>query len=130
MPLLERVDPRLRSGNVLAGANHQEASAESDGRLTALDATREGVYGLQRSLRVAGERTTLLTLWEVDDETTKAFMVKYTKLLKQGVGLAQALRQGQDLIRGNARWSHPHVWAAWQLSGDGGALPMGDRLPR
>jgi CHAT domain-containing protein len=27
-------------------------------------------------------------------------------------------------------WSHPHFWAAWQLSGDGGALPMGDRLPR
>ena len=49
---------------------------------------------------------------------------------KQSVGRAETLRQGQRLIRRNAGWSHSHFWAAWQLSGDGGALPMGDRLPR
>ena len=154
MPLLAREDPQLRSGIVLAGANHPEASAEDDGRLTALEATElnlsgtelvtlsacstglgsqatgEGVYGLQRSLRVAGARSTLLTLWEVDDAATRAFMQRYYALLKQGVGRAEALRQVQRQIRGYADWSHPHFWAAWQLSGDGGALPMGDRLPR
>ena len=154
MPLLAREDPQLRSGIVLAGANHPEASAEDDGRLTALEATElnlsgtelvtlsacstglgsqatgEGVYGLQRSLRVAGAHSTLLSLWEVDDNATKIFMLKYYKLLKQGVGRAEALRQVQRELRGQAGWSHPHFWAAWQLSGDGEALPMGDRLPR
>jgi CHAT domain-containing protein len=88
------------------------------------------VYGLQRSLRVAGARSTLLTLWEWMIKATKAFMVTYYRLLKQGEGRAEALRQGQRLIRRNADWSHPHFWAAWQLSWDGGALAMGDRSPR
>jgi hypothetical protein len=130
MPLLEREDPQLRSGILLAGANHPEASGEDDGRLTALEATGQGVYGLQRSLRVAGARSTLLSLWEVDDAATKAFMLRYYTLLKQGVGRAEALRQVQRQIRGYGHLSHPHFWAAWQLSGNGGALPMGDRLPR
>ncbi|MFM7641305.1 MAG: CHAT domain-containing tetratricopeptide repeat protein, partial [Cyanobium sp.] len=147
MPLLEREDPQLRSGIVLAGANHPEASAEDDGRLTALEATAlnlsgtqlvtlsacstglgsqatgEGVYGLQRSLRVAGARATLLSLWEVDDAATKAFMVDYYTLLKQGMGRAEALRLVQRKLRDHARYSHPHYWAAWQLSGDSGAVP-------
>jgi CHAT domain-containing protein/tetratricopeptide (TPR) repeat protein len=154
MPMLEREDPQLRSGIVLAGANHPDANPSDDGRLTALEATDlslkgtelvtlsacstglgsqatgEGVYGLQRSLRVAGARSTLLTLWEVDDAATRGFMQRYYAMLKQGVGRAEALRQVQRQIRGYADWSHPHFWAAWQLSGDGGALPMGDRLPR
>ena len=139
----------MRSGLVLAGANHPDANPNDDGRLTALEATDlylegtelvtlsacstglgsqatgEGVYGLQRSLRVAGAHSTLLSLWEVDDNATKIFMLKYYKLLKQGVGRAEALRQVQRELRGQAGWSHPHYWAAWQLSGDSGAVPQG-----
>jgi CHAT domain-containing protein len=126
---------------VLVGANYADTTGLnlSGTQLVTLSAcstglgsqaTGEGVYGLQRSLRVAGARSTLLTLWEVDDAATKAFMLTYYRLLKQGVGRAEALQQGQRLIRRNAGWSHPHFWAAWQLSGDGGALPMGDRFPR
>jgi CHAT domain-containing protein len=154
LPFRKLEDPLMRSGLVLAGANHPDANPNDDGRLTALEATDlslegtelvtlsacstglgsqatgEGVYGLQRSLRVAGARSTLLTLWEVDDEATKAFMVMYCRLLKQGEGRAEALWKVQREIRVHAGWSHPHFWAAWQLSGDGGALPMSDRLPR
>jgi CHAT domain-containing protein len=162
VPLLEREDPQLRSGIVLAGANHPEANPEDDGRLTALEATGlelegtelvtlsacstglgseatgEGVYGLQRSLRLAGARATLLSLWEVDVAATKTFMESYYSLLKRGLGRGEALRQVQRQFRDKTLsselktidWSHPHFWAAWQLSGDGGALPMGDRLPR
>ncbi len=154
LPFQKLEDPLMRSGLVLAGANHPDANPNDDGRLTALEATDldlegtqlvtlsacstglgsqatgEGVYGLQRALRVAGARSTLLSLWEVDDAATKAFMVNYYTLLKQGMGRAESLRQVQRKLRGFAQWSHPHFWAAWQLSGDGGALPMGDRLPR
>jgi len=66
-------------------------------------------------------------------------MESYYSLLKRGLGRGEALRQVQRQFRdktlrnselSSIDWSHPHFWAAWQLSGDGGALPMGDRLPR
>jgi CHAT domain-containing protein len=162
MSLLAREDPQLRSGIVLAGANHPDTNPNDDGRLTALEATAlnlsgtalvtlsacstglgsqatgEGVYGLQRALRVAGARATLLSLWEVDDAATKEFMVNYYTLLKQGEGRAEALREVQQRFRNRTiksklpadDWSHPHYWAAWQLSGDGNPLAKGVRSPR
>jgi hypothetical protein len=78
-------------------------------------ATGEGVYGLQRYLRVAVARTSLLTLREVDDAAAKACMLRYYSLLMQGMGRADALRKVQRQIRDFAPWSHPHFWASWQL---------------
>ncbi|MFM7547329.1 MAG: CHAT domain-containing protein [Cyanobacteriota bacterium] len=146
LPFLRQEDPQLRSGIVLAGANHPEANPEDDGRLTAREATGlelegtelvtlsacstglgresigEGVYGLQRALRLAGARSTLLSLWEVNDAATKDLMQRYYELLiNQGLGRGEALRQAQREIR-KAR-PHPRYWAAWQLTGDDGPLP-------
>jgi CHAT domain-containing protein len=146
LPLLTQEDPLLRSGIVLAGANHPTANPSDDGRLTALEATAlalegtelvtlsacstglgsnatgEGVYGLQRALRVAGARSTLLSLWKVDDAATRVFMKNYYSLLQKGVGRGEALRQVQRQFRNLPVLNHPHYWAAWQLSGDSGGL--------
>ena len=143
-------DPQLRSGLVLAGANQPEADPNDDGYLTAAEAvslqldgtelvvlsacstgqgdirTGEGVYGLQRSLTVAGARSTLLSLWKVDDAATAEFMSRFYKRLKAGEGRSDALaatqkefREGQvkDPKTGLA-WDTPYYWAAWQLVGD------------
>jgi CHAT domain-containing protein/Tfp pilus assembly protein PilF len=140
-------DPMLRSGLVLAGADNPTANPADDGYLTAAEATGlqldgtelvvlsacstgqgvsktgEGVYGLQRALTVAGARSTLLSLWKVDDDATRAFMVRYYTLLKEGKGRGEALVQVQREFRTDPaykakNWDRPYYWAAWQLTGD------------
>ena len=142
-------DPLLRSGLVFAGANHPVDNPEDDdGYLTAQEAvqldlqgtelvtlsacntgrgdvhTGEGVYGLQRALIVAGARSLLLSLWQVPDEATCEFMVRFYTLLKQGTGRFEALVTVQREFREheNIVWRHPFYWGAWQLVGDGGPI--------
>jgi CHAT domain-containing protein/tetratricopeptide (TPR) repeat protein len=144
-----REDPLQRSGLVFAGANRPDANPSDDGYLTAAEATAmdlegtelvtlsacetglggvqsgEGVYGLQRSLAVAGARSTLLSLWKVDDYLTVAFMERYYNRLKAGEGRADALRNTQNDFRANknSNYHDIRVWGAFQLSGDWRALP-------
>jgi CHAT domain-containing protein len=116
-------DPQLRSGLVLAGANQPNLDPKDDGYLTAAEAvnlnlkgtelvvlsacstgqgearTGEGVYGLQRSLTVAGARSTLLSLWKVDDAATAAFMERYYRRLKAGESRSDALVTVQKEFR-------------------------------
>lgn len=142
-------DPLLNSGIVLAGANHSRQAGD-DGYLTAKEAaqlqldgtelvvlsacdtasgtlqTGEGVYGLQRALTVAGARSTLLSLWKVDDDATAAFMQRFVALLKRGVGRMEALAAVQQEFRSHPPepdWADHKFWAAWQLTGDGGPIP-------
>ncbi|MFN9546921.1 MAG: CHAT domain-containing tetratricopeptide repeat protein [Cyanobacteriota bacterium] len=82
--------------------------------------TGEGVFGLQRSLTVAGARGTLLSLWKVDDRASKVFMENFYALLKQGLSPERALRQVQEKFLRQPEvggWSAPRYWAAWQYSG-------------
>ncbi len=143
---LRQEDPQLRSGLVLAGANQPDANPNDDGYLTAAEAlmldlkgtelvvlsacstgqgdvrTGEGVYGLQRSLTVAGARSTLLSLWKVDDAATAEFMTRFYKRLKAGESRADALaatqREFREGVTGHDDWRAPAYWAAWQLVGD------------
>ncbi len=144
-----REDPLQRSGLVFAGANRPDANPSDDGYLTAAEATAmdlegtelvtlsacetglggvrsgEGVYGLQRSLAVAGARSTLLSLWKVDDGLTVTFMERYYSRLKAGEGRADALRNTQSEFRNTkiSTYNDIRVWGAFQLSGDWRALP-------
>lgn len=85
----------------------------------------EGVYGLKRAIAVAGARSSLLSLWKVDDAATAAFMQSFYEKLKTGQGRADALAGTQKEFRNHSDpgWSHPYVWAAFQLSGDWGPIP-------
>jgi len=85
----------------------------------------EDLYGLQRALSVAGARTTLLSLWKVDDDATAYFMESYYKLLKQGKGRMEALLAVQKEFRTNppvAAWEDYRYWAAWQIVGESGPI--------
>jgi CHAT domain-containing protein/Tfp pilus assembly protein PilF len=85
----------------------------------------EGLYGLQRALNVAGARTSLVSLWKVDDEATAGFMQRYYRQLKQGKGRREALLAVQQEFRTKpplAEWSDIRFWGAWQLVGDPGPL--------
>jgi CHAT domain-containing protein len=145
---LQGESPLLRSGIALTGANQPNANPNDDGYLTALEVAQldwngtelvvisacesgrgdiragEGVYGLKRAIAVAGAKSSLLSLWKVDDSATAAFMESFYRKLKAGEGKGEALTATQKEFRShsNPDWREPSVWAAFQLSGDWGPL--------
>jgi CHAT domain-containing protein len=144
-------NPLLRSGLVLAGANARNGGDGEDGILTALEAagldlwgTRlvvlsacetglgqarsgDGVYGLRRSLVLAGAESQLISLWQVDDKATRDLMVAYYQRLLAGGGRSESLRQVQlDMLR-QPELRHPSYWASFIPVGDWRNLKGQDR---
>jgi CHAT domain-containing protein/Flp pilus assembly protein TadD len=67
----------------------------------------------------SGARSTLATLWPVDDQSTSDFMVKFYKELAQSqVTKAQALRHAQLALLKQPRFRHPFYWAPFVLVGN------------
>ena len=81
----------------------------------------EGIVGLTRAFMFAGSPRVLCSLWQVDDEATRALMVKFYELWNpkkgEGIGAAAALKQAQAHVRAQKQWAHPYYWAAWVLWG-------------
>ena len=139
-----RENPLLRSGLVLAGANHL-ASGDDDGIVTALEAAGldlwgtqlvvlsacetgvgklthgDGVYGLRRALVIAGAESLVMSLWQVDDAATRDLMTGYYARLAAGASRSAALRDVQLALLRRPKYAHPYYWAAF--------LPAGDDAP-
>ncbi|MEH2123789.1 CHAT domain-containing protein [Nostoc sp.] len=64
----------------------------------------------------AGARSTLATLWTVDDESTSEFMGELYRQLDAGVTKAQALQRAQLAIL--AKENRPYFWAPYVLIGN------------
>lgn len=60
--------------------------------------TGDGVFGLQRGLKNAGVRAMIVSLWEVDDEATRYFMVRFHKALAEGKGTSEAFDVARDAM--------------------------------
>ncbi len=76
----------------------------------------EGVIGLGRAFASAGAKSLVLSLWSVDDESTKDLMVSFYKHLMEGKPKNEALREAKlELI--NAGKS-PVFWAPFVQYGD------------
>jgi len=69
----------------------------------------QGVYGLRRAFLVAGAETVVMSLWKVNDETTRTLMEAYYTHLLAGQGRASALRKAMRSLR--ATKPEPHYWA-------------------
>jgi CHAT domain-containing protein len=135
-------NPLLRSGLALAGINQGRSGVDDDGALTALEAagldlwgtklvvlsacdtgvgvvrSGDGVYGLRRSLVLAGAESQMMSLWPVSDRSTRELVVAYYKELMRGRGRGESLRQVQlQMLRGRAL-SHPYYWASFIQSGE------------
>jgi len=132
--------PLLRSGLALAGAN--EHKEEDNGILTALEVTGlnlwgtklvtlsacdtgvgevkngDGVHGLRRALVLAGAETQVMSLWAVSDKATRELMVSYYRMLQEGQGRGEALRQVQLEMLKNVNRRHPYYWASFIQSGE------------
>lgn len=79
----------------------------------------EGLVGLARGFMYAGSPRVLVSLWSVDDEATSELMKRfYTKILKQGLTPAAALRAAQLEMLQDDNYSSPYYWAAFTLQGE------------
>ena len=137
-------NPLIRSGIILAGGNHAWATGEpvkpglEDGILTAYEISQinlsntelvvlsacetglgdiqgnEGVYGLQRALKIAGVKYLVMSLWQVPDKQTAEFMKRfYQNWLEKGMTIPDAFRLTQHEMR--ERFVDPYGWAGLVL---------------
>jgi CHAT domain-containing protein/tetratricopeptide (TPR) repeat protein len=74
-----------------------------------------GIVGFVRAFFVAGCPRVVASLWKVDDEPTKEFMVLFYEALGRGLPTAAALREAQVGLRKTR--PDPRDWAAWVLWG-------------
>ncbi len=142
-------NPLLLSGLAFAGANLRAEAheGEEDGILTAEEVAAmdlsgvqwavlsacdtgtgevragEGVFGLRRSFQIAGVETLIMSLWEVEDEAARAWMLKlYEGLLSQGLEKADAVHKASlETLRerrAGGQTTHPFYWAGFVASGN------------
>ncbi|MDD5435734.1 MAG: CHAT domain-containing protein, partial [Nitrospira sp.] len=78
--------------------------------------TGEGVFGLKRAFILAGAETLVISLWKVPDKETKDLMVEFYKLMSEGKGKAEALREAKLNIKKDK--SHPFYWGAFVSVGN------------
>ncbi|MFC2106811.1 tetratricopeptide repeat protein [Bacteroidota bacterium] len=134
-------NPLIRSGIILSGANlawngEDVPEGIDDGILTAYEVSgmdlyntqlvvlsacetglgdikgSEGVYGLQRSFKMAGVDYLIMSLWQVPDKETSEFMTLfYTQLLKTN-NIRDAFAETQKTMRDKY---DPYYWAAFVL---------------
>ena len=78
-----------------------------------------GSDGLAEAFLLAGAKSVVGALWDVDDSATEALMKDFYRHLAEGEDKSTALRQAKlDYLK---RWGDlsPSFWAAFTLVGDG-----------
>ncbi|WP_096604114.1 CHAT domain-containing protein [Calothrix sp. NIES-2100] len=75
--------------------------------------------GLAGAAVRAGARSTLASLWQIDDQSTALFVGAFYKQLKSGkVTKAQALRYAQLQLLQHPNYNAPSFWSAYVLIGN------------
>jgi CHAT domain-containing protein len=83
----------------------------------------EGVFGLRRAFQVAGARTVIMSLWSVEDQSTRAWMrALYEGRFQRHLSTADAVHQASLSVlrdrRAHGLSTHPFFWAAFVAAGD------------
>lgn len=76
----------------------------------------EGVYGLQRAFRAAGAGSIISSLWKVDDNATRDFMISFYQQYIQHKDKSAAFIAAQKTIRD--KYIHPFFWGAFVMVGE------------
>jgi CHAT domain-containing protein len=140
-------NPLLLAGLALAGVNTLSRTNQANGILNAeeiaglnLQGTEwavlsacdtglgqitagEGVFGLRRALQIAGVRTIIMSLWSVEDRSTRDWMkalyeARLTKQLDTPDSVRAASVHVLEDRRKRGMSTHPFYWAAFVAAGD------------
>jgi len=76
------------------------------------------LMGLVRGLLYAGARAALVTLWDVNDQSTAEFMKLFYRRYQSGSTKAQAVREAMHELR--SAYPHPYYWAPFIVVGQSG----------
>lgn len=80
---------------------------------------RRAALGMAGIAIRSGARSTLATLWLVNDEATADLITEfYRQFTQPGVNRAEALRQAQLKLLADPRSQHPYYWSAFVLVGN------------
>jgi hypothetical protein len=83
----------------------------------------EGVFGLARAFRLAGARSVVMSLWNVDDAATadlmqRMYRARWAEHASAADALAAAARATLAARRETGQSIHPYYWAAFVAAGD------------
>ncbi|MCC6279519.1 MAG: CHAT domain-containing protein [Saprospiraceae bacterium] len=134
----------VRSGLLMAGANQawqtgKKVDGLEDGILTAYEISQmdlsgtelvvlsacetglgdlegnEGVYGLRRAFKIAGAKYLIMSLWKVNDQSTRELMTEfYRQWLENGQTIPDAFTAAQKTLRKKYP-DAPYHWAGFVL---------------
>jgi CHAT domain-containing protein len=77
----------------------------------------EGLIGMARAFLYAGAGSILVSLWQVDDESTSDLMVSFYRHLQELGDKSEALRRAKIEAIDRSRYVHPYFWAPFILVG-------------
>ena len=80
----------------------------------------EGIMNLARSFLVAGAKSVVASLWEVDDRSTATLMTHFYKHVANGQTVADSLREAQrEMLTEFGKDTRPYFWSGFTVIGDG-----------
>jgi len=81
---------------------------------------QEGIMNLARAFLIAGAKSVVASLWQVDDRSTATLMSFLYEHLAAGLEVREALRQAQlDFMKEFGDKAQPYYWAGFEVIGDG-----------
>jgi CHAT domain-containing protein len=83
----------------------------------------EGVYGMRRAAAIAGARSFVAPLWNVEDRVQRTLMTQFYSGLAAGLTRSDALRRAKLQLRRSPATGSFLYWAPVILSGSASALP-------
>ncbi len=80
---------------------------------------KKAILGLAGIAVKAGARSTVASLWSVDDQATSLLMTKfYQELANSKITKSEALRRAQLAVLNQDEFKHPYFWSAFVLIGN------------
>ncbi len=136
------LNPMLKAGIALSGANESIKNKNGDGIVTALELSGmdlshtelvvlsacetgvgeledgEGVAGMSKAFIKAGAKYVVMSLWSVPEKATGVLMKRFYENLQKGQSYSEALRRAK-IWWIEHKHSHPYFWGGFVGSGRG-----------